>query len=63
MRLTIALGLLALSAAPALAGQAEAQSCAAGLDPNAALIFNATLPQVGPGADLKQRALDAVLAV
>ena len=53
MRLTIALGLLALSAAPALAGQAEAQSCAAGLDPNAALIFNATLPQVGPGADLK----------
>lgn len=54
MRLTIAaLGLLALSAAPALAGQAEAQSCAAGLDANGTQIFNAALPQVAPGADLK----------
>lgn len=53
MRLTIALGLLALSAAPALAGQAEAKSCAAGLDANGAQIFNAALPQVAPGADLK----------
>lgn len=59
MRLTIALGLLALSAAPALAGQAEAQSCAAGLDPNATLIFNAALPQVAPGADLKGVVTDA----
>ena len=53
MRLTVALGLMALSAAPALAGQAEAKSCAAGLDANAMLIFNAALPQVVPGADLK----------
>jgi hypothetical protein len=53
MRFTIALSLLALSAAPALAGQAEAQSCAAGLDANAKLIFNAALPQVAPGADLR----------
>ena len=54
MRLTAAaLCLFALSAAPALAGQAEAQSCATGLDANGQLIFSTALPQVAPGADLK----------
>lgn len=49
----IALGLLAVSAVPALAGHAEAQSCASGLDANGQLIFTTALPQVAPGADLK----------
>jgi len=53
MRLIFALGLLALGSAPALAGQAEAQSCASGLDANGQLIFTSALPQVAPGADLK----------
>jgi azurin len=53
MRLMFAFGLLALSAAPALAGTAEAQSCAGSLDANSQLIFNTALPQVAPGADLK----------
>ena len=53
MRIMIAFAALALASAPAVAGQAEAQSCAAGLDANAQLIFNAALPQVAPGADLK----------
>ena len=53
MRFVFALGLLAVTAAPAFAGQAEAQSCAAGLDANAQLIFSTALPQVAPGADLK----------
>ena len=53
MRVTVAIALLTLSAAPAFAGQAEAQSCAAGLDANAKLIFTTALPQVAPGADLK----------
>jgi hypothetical protein len=53
MRVMIALGLLAFSAAAAHAGQAEAQSCAGGLDANGQLIFNTALPQVAPGVDLK----------
>jgi len=53
MRFVFALGLLAVTAVPAFAGQAEAQSCAAGLDANSQLIFNTALPQVAPGADLK----------
>ncbi len=53
MRLLIALGLLVVSAAPAIAGTVEAQSCAGGLDANGQLIFNTALPQVAPGADLK----------
>ena len=53
MRLMTAICLLTLSAAPAFAGQAEAQSCAAGLDANSQLIFNSALPQVAPGADLR----------
>lgn len=53
MRMMTAFCLLALGAVPALAGQAEAQSCAAGLDANGQMIFNAALPQVAPGADLK----------
>lgn len=53
MRFIIALGLLAMSAVSALAGQAEAQSCASGLDANGQLIFTTALPQVAPGADLK----------
>lgn len=53
MRILTALCLLALSAAPAFAGQAEAQSCANGLDANGQMIFNAVLPQVTPGVDLK----------
>ena len=58
MRLMTAFCLFALSAAPAFAGQAEAQSCAAGLDANAQLIFNAALPQATPGADLKSLVTD-----
>lgn len=53
MRIITVLSLLALSAAPAFAGQAEAESCASGLDANAKLIFSSALPQVSPGADLK----------
>lgn len=53
MRITAALTLLAISAAPAFAGTAEATSCAAGLDTNSQAIFNAALPQVNPSADLK----------
>lgn len=53
MRIFFAAGLLALSAAPALAGTAEAQSCAGSLDAGGQQIFNAALPQVVPGADLK----------
>ena len=59
MRVIIALGLLALGAAPAFAGQAEAQSCAAGLDANGQLIFTTALPQAVPGADLKGVVTDA----
>jgi hypothetical protein len=46
----VALGALA---GLAIAGQAEAQSCASGLDANGKLIFTTALPQVAPGADLK----------
>ncbi len=53
MRIITALALLALSAAPAFAGAAEAKSCAAGLDANGQLIFNTALPQVAPGVDLR----------
>lgn len=53
MRFTAAIILLSLTAAPVLAGQSEAQSCAAGLDANGQLIFNAVLPQVTPSVDLK----------
>ena len=53
MRVIIALGLLALSAGHGLAGTAEAQNCAGSLDANGQQIFNAALPQVAPGADLK----------
>lgn len=53
MRIITALALLALSTAPALAGAAEAKSCAASLDANGQTIFNAALPQATPGADLK----------
>ncbi len=53
MRMITAVALLALSAAPAFAGQAEAQSCAAGLDANGQAIFTNALPQVGPSADLR----------
>lgn len=53
MRLFTALSLLALTAAPAFAGTAEATSCAAGLDANGQAIFNAVLPQVTPAIDLR----------
>ncbi len=53
MRITAAILLLSLSAVPALAGQAEAENCAAGLDANSQLIFKAVLPQVTPSTDLK----------
>lgn len=53
MRILTAFALLAISAAPAFAGAAEAQSCAASLDANSQLIFNAALPQVSPSADLR----------
>lgn len=51
MRLTAAL--LLLLPAAAHAGVPEAKICAASLDVNAAMIFNATLPSVKPGADLR----------
>jgi hypothetical protein len=53
MRIITAIAFLALSAAPALAGAAEAKNCATSLDPNGQAIFNAALPQVAPGVDLK----------
>lgn len=53
MRIITAIALLALTAAPAFAGTAEAESCAAGLDANGKLIFSTALPQVNPSADLK----------
>ncbi|MEI7598250.1 MAG: hypothetical protein WCJ41_02905 [Aestuariivirga sp.] len=53
MRIITAIALLALSAAPAFAGAAEATSCASGLDANGQTIFNAAMPQVAPGVDLK----------
>lgn len=53
MRIITALAMLALSAAPAFAGAAEAKSCATNLDANGQAIFNAALPQVGPSVDLK----------
>ena len=53
MRIITAIALLAISAAPAFAGAAEATSCAAGLDANGQKIFNAALPQVTPSANLK----------
>ena len=53
MRIITALTLLALSAAPAFAGAAEAQSCAAGLDANGQMIYSAVIPQVTPAIDLK----------
>lgn len=53
MRIITAIALLALSAAPAFAGAAEATSCASGLDTNGQAIFNAAMPQVTPGVDLK----------
>ena len=42
-----------MSVAPAYAGQDEARSCAASLDANAKAIFDASLPAVAGGADLK----------
>lgn len=53
MRIITAIALLAISAAPAFAGSAEATSCASGLDANGQAIFNAALPQVTPSANLK----------
>ena len=53
MRIITALTVLALSAAPAFAGAAEATSCAGSLDANGKAIFNAALPQVNPSVDLK----------
>lgn len=53
MRLFAAVILAAIVSSPALAGQSEAQSCAAGLDANGQLIFNAALPQISPSADLR----------
>ena len=63
MRILTAVCLLALSAAPAFAGQAEAQSCAAGLDANSQVIFNAVLPQVTPSIDLKGAVTTATKAM
>ena len=53
MRLTLASVALIAFSIPAVAGQAEAVNCASGLDANGQMIFNAALPQVVPGADLK----------
>ena len=63
MRILTAVCLLALSAAPAFAGQAEAQSCANGLDANSQAIFNAVLPQVTPSVDLKAAVTTATKAM
>jgi azurin len=63
MRILTAVCLLALSAAPAFAGQAEAQSCASSLDANGQAIFNAVLPQVTPTVDLKAAVTTATKAM
>ena len=51
--------MLALGATPGLAGQAEATSCAGGLDANSRMIFNAVLPQVTASTDLRAAVTDA----
>jgi hypothetical protein len=48
LMLTLALGGLACSAAPARANPAAAAQCRAGLPPEAALIYDAVLPQISP---------------
>ena len=53
MHFTLATAVLLAFALPATAGQAEAENCASSLDANGQMIFNAALPQVAPGADLK----------
>jgi azurin len=53
MRVIIIAAALVAFTLPSVAGQAEAESCASGLDANGQMIFNAALPQVAPGADLK----------
>lgn len=63
MRILTAVCLLALSAAPAFAGQAEAQSCASGLDANGKAIFEAVLPEVTPSVDLKAAVTTATKAM
>ncbi len=52
MRIITAIALLALSAAPAFAGTAEAESCAAGLDANGKLIskIDAALKRIEDGS-------------
>lgn len=45
--------LVLLSAVPALAGEAEATACAASLDANGKIVFEATLPDVAGGAEVK----------
>lgn len=53
MRFTIVAAALIALTLPSVAGLPEAKSCASGLDTNGQIIFNAALPQVAPGADLK----------
>jgi hypothetical protein len=53
MRVMIAAAALIAFTTASVAGQAEAESCASGLDANGQMIFNSALPQVAPGADLK----------
>lgn len=51
--IAVSLCFLALTVAPATAGQPEAKQCAAGLDANSRQIFDAVLPKVAPGVKLK----------
>lgn len=53
MRFTLTTAALIAVTLPSMAGLPEAKSCASGLDANGQMIFNAALPQVAPGADLK----------
>jgi hypothetical protein len=53
MRFALAVAAVFAFTIPSVAGQSEAQSCASGLDASGQMIFNAVLPQVSPGADLK----------
>ncbi|WP_373503292.1 hypothetical protein [Aestuariivirga sp.] len=59
MRIMMVALVLALGATPGLAGQAEAKSCAGGLDANSQLIFNAVLPQISASTDLRAAVTDA----
>jgi azurin len=59
MRVALVAAVVCLCAIPAAASQADAKSCAAGLDANSQLIFNTVLPSVTPSIDLRTAVTDA----